>query len=55
MSFAAGAAGDPTPICSQTLNGSATSASDGSVAGDYAGADTCEGALTSGTLKLTRR
>jgi hypothetical protein len=50
--FAAGADGDPTPICSQTLDGSASRSNDGRIVGTYSGADTCEGQLANGTLSL---
>jgi hypothetical protein len=55
MFFAAGADGDPTPICSQTLDGTASSAADGRLTGTYSGADTCEGQLANGALALARR
>jgi hypothetical protein len=53
--FAAGIDGDPTPICSQTLDSTVSSAGDGRLSGTYSGADTCEGPLTSGALALDRR
>jgi hypothetical protein len=55
MFFAAGGDGDPTPICSQTLDGTVSSAGDGRVTGKYSGADTCEGVLANGTLDLARK
>jgi hypothetical protein len=53
MTFPAGGA-DDTPLCSITLNGTA-SASDREIAATYAGADTCEGLLADGTLAMTRQ
>jgi hypothetical protein len=55
MFFAAGAAGDPTPACSATLTGTATSIGDGRLSGSYSGFDTCEGAFESGTLTMARQ
>ena len=52
MFFAAGADGDPTPICSQTLDGSASRADDTKIVGTYSGADTCEGQLANGTVTM---
>jgi hypothetical protein len=52
MFFAAGGEGDPTPACSATLKGSATSVADGILTGEYSGADTCEGPFTNGTLAM---
>ncbi len=52
MFFAAGADGDPTPICSQTLDGIASRSGEGGIVGTYAGADTCEGQLANGTLSM---
>src|SRR5581483_10144437 len=43
--FPAGGSGDPTPMCSSTLTGSAASVTNGNVVLSYSGADTCEGAL----------
>ncbi len=51
MVFAAGADGDPTPICSQALDGTASRTDDGRIVGTYSGADTCEGQLANGTLR----
>ncbi|HEY2904328.1 MAG TPA: hypothetical protein VGJ29_00405 [Vicinamibacterales bacterium] len=52
MFFAAGADGDPTPICSQTLDGIAARSDAGRIVGTYSGADTCEGQLANGTLAM---
>jgi len=54
MSFAAGSGGDPTPLCSSTLTGSAGSVSTSGVVLSYSGADTCEGALANGTMTMHR-
>ncbi len=55
LRFAAGADGDPTPICSATMTGTATSAANGQLAGAYSGSDTCEGPFLNGSLSMTRR
>jgi hypothetical protein len=55
MQFAAGANGDPTPICSATMTGSATSSADGRLGGAYTGSDTCEGSFLNGSLTMTRK
>ncbi len=55
MFFAAGVNGDPTPACSQTLAATASSLADGTLAGEYTGADTCEGPFTNGKLAMARR
>jgi hypothetical protein len=55
MQFAAGADGDPTPICSSTMTGTATSAASGQLGGTYTGSDTCEGSFLNGSLSMTRR
>ena len=55
MFFAAGVNGDPTPACSATVTGTASITGDGTLAGEYSGADTCEGPFTNGTLALARR
>ena len=55
MQFAAGADGDPTPICSATMTGTATSTADGRLGGGYTGSDTCEGSFLNGSLAMTRR
>jgi hypothetical protein len=52
MFFAAGADGDPTPICSQMLDVSASRADSTKIVGTYSGADTCEGQLANGTLTM---
>lgn len=54
MFFAAGIDGDPTPACSATLTGAASNIT-GELLATYAGADTCEGPFTNGTLAMTRR
>jgi hypothetical protein len=55
MFFAAGANGDPTPACSATLSGSASSIANTNVTTTYSGSDTCEGPFTNGTMAMTRR
>ena len=55
MFFAAGVNGDPTPACSATVTGTASSTGEGTLAGEYSGADTCEGPFTNGTLVMARR
>ena len=55
MQFAAGADGDPTPICSATMTGTASSSAAGQLSGNYAGSDTCEGAFLNGNVTMTRR
>jgi hypothetical protein len=55
MDFAAGTAGDPTPICSATLSGSAASLADSALTTAYSGSDSCEGQFLSGTLPMTRQ
>ena len=55
MFFAAGGEGDPTPACSATLKGSATTVADGILTGEYSGADTCEGPFTNGTLAMAHQ
>ena len=55
MFFAAGGSDDPTPACSATVTGTASSTGEGALAGEYSGADTCEGPFTNGTLTMTRQ
>ena len=55
MFFAAGVSGDPTPACSATVTGTASSTGGGTLAGEYSGVDTCEGPFTNGTLAMARR
>lgn len=55
LQFAAGADGDPTPICSATMTGSATRAADGRLSGSYTGSDTCEGSFLNGSLTMQRK
>jgi len=55
MFFAAGVSGDPTPACSATVTGTASSTGEGTLAGEYSGADTCEGPFTNGTLTMARQ
>ncbi len=54
LQFSAGVAGDPTPICSATMVGSAASLA-GQLSGAYTGSDSCEGAFLNGTLTMTRK
>ena len=54
LAFAAGADGDPTPICSATMSGSAAALT-GELSGTYAGSDTCEGAFLNGRIAMARR
>jgi hypothetical protein len=55
MQFDAGVDGDPTPICSATMTGAASSIADGQLSGAYTGSDTCEGAFLNGIISMTRR
>jgi hypothetical protein len=55
LQFAAGVDGDPTPICSATMAGSAYMATAGQLSGAYTGSDTCEGSFLNGALAMTRR
>jgi hypothetical protein len=55
MTFAAGVNGDPTPICSATMTGTASSLTDGKLNGAYTGSDTCEGAFLNGKIEMARR
>lgn len=55
LQFAAGVDGDPTPICSATMAGAASSDATGALAGSYTGSDSCEGAFLNGTLAMTRK
>jgi hypothetical protein len=55
MFFAAGAAGDPTPACTATLTGAASSMAQDNLTAAYTGADSCEGAFLNGTLAMARR
>jgi hypothetical protein len=54
LQFAAGVAGDPTPICSATMTGSAASLGR-QLSGAYTGSDTCEGTFLNGTITMTRK
>lgn len=55
MFFAAGGAGDPTPACTATLTGTATTIAANQLTGSYAGADSCEGPFVDGTLAMARQ
>ena len=55
LKFAAGVEGDPTPICSATMTGSASGVATGQLSGAYSGSDSCEGAFLNGTIAMTRR
>jgi hypothetical protein len=55
MTFAAGVDGDPTPICSATMTGTAALDASAGLGGAYTGSDTCEGAFLNGNLTMTRR
>jgi hypothetical protein len=54
MAFAAGVNGDPTPACSATLTGTASTVAADQISGTYSGSDTCEGRFNDGTLTLSR-
>jgi len=54
MFFAAGASGDPTPICSITLDGQKGSVTASTITIPYTGSDPCEGSFN-GTISMTRR
>jgi hypothetical protein len=54
MMFAAGVDGDPTPICSATMSGSAAALTS-ELNGTYTGSDTCEGSFLNGRIAMTRR
>jgi hypothetical protein len=53
MAFAAGVDGDPTPICSATMSGTAAAVTS-ELTGSYTGSDTCEGAFLNGRMTMTR-
>jgi len=53
MAFAAGVDGDPTPICSATMTGTAAAIAS-ELTGRYTGSDTCEGAFLDGRIAMTR-
>ena len=55
LQFAAGVEGDPTPICSATMTGSASGVAAGRLSGTYTGSDSCEGAFLNGALAMTRK
>jgi hypothetical protein len=55
LQFAAGVDGDPTPICSATMTGSAAGVAVGQLSGTYTGSDSCEGAFLGGTLAMSRK
>jgi hypothetical protein len=55
LTFAAGVNGDPTPICSATMTGSASRIAAGDLSGVYTGSDTCEGPFLDGRLTMSRR
>ena len=52
--FAAGVDGDPTPACTATLTGTATSTVADMLTTAYSGADSCEGQFLNGTLVMAR-
>jgi hypothetical protein len=54
MAFAAGVDGDPTPICSATMTGSADGVTASNLTGVFTGSDTCEGPFLDGKLTLRR-
>jgi hypothetical protein len=54
MFFAAGGSGDPTPICSASFSGSASSFAEGTLVASYSGSDTCEGLFSGGMLPMAR-
>ena len=54
MFFAAGGDGDPTPACTATLTGTATSTVADILTTAYSGADSCEGQFLNGTLAMAR-
>jgi len=53
MMFAAGVDGDPTPICSATMTGTAAAIAR-DLTGRYTGSDTCEGVFLDGRIAMTR-
>jgi hypothetical protein len=55
MFFAAGGTGDPTPACTATLTGAASSVAHDKLTAAYTGADSCEGPFLNGTLAMARR
>jgi hypothetical protein len=55
MRFAAGVNGDPTPICSATVTGTAPQIANDRFALTYTGSDSCEGLFTNGSVTLARR
>ena len=54
MSFPAGSGGEPTPICSVSMNGTTASLTASATSANYTGADSCEGPFTGGTISMTR-
>jgi len=54
LAFAAGADGDPTPICSATMTAPSLGVTTDTIAGAFTGSDTCEGAFLNGTMTLKR-
>ena len=54
MFFAAGGTGDPTPECTPTLTGTASSIAKDTLTASYSGADSCEGPFLNGTLSMAR-
>jgi hypothetical protein len=55
MFFAAGVDGDPTPACTATLGGSASTPTTDQLSGIYVGSDSCEGNFENGTLTMARQ
>ena len=55
MFFAAGVDGDPTPACTATLSGTASTAAANQMTAVYAGEDSCEGPFLNGNLPMTRQ
>jgi len=55
VSFPAGTPGDPTPLCTATLTGTASGITQDTFTVLYSGDDSCEGPLLDGTLTLARQ
>ena len=55
MFFAAGVDGDPTPACTATLGGLASTPAADQLLASYVGTDSCEGSFENGTLTMARQ
>ena len=55
MFFPGGSDAEPTPMCNETVDGTAPRITERSMTGAYSGADSCEGPFTDGVLTMARR